>query len=409
MRFVPTLLVTLAFASPGVAADWPQLLGPNRDGVATDEKLLEEWPKSGPDVVWQREVGAGYSGIVVAKGRAFLFHRVDDELVVDAVEATSGKPIWQRRFETRFRTGFVDDDGPRATPVVTGNSLLLYGPQGRLWSLAADTGKTNWLRNTHEDFGAPEGYFGAGSTPLVEGDRVLVNVGSRNGAGIVGFDLATGKTAWLATDEYASYSSPVGVTIDGTRHAIFATRLKCVSLDPKTGKVRFEFPFGERGPTVNAASPLVVGDHLFLSAHYGVGAVWGTIGKAAFDESWRSDRVLSAHYTSPIEADGKIYGIDGQERVGPGELRCIDPDEKTVLWSRPDFGYGQLLRAGDKFLAVQNSGDLVLFDANTKKYDERARARVLGQNSRVPPALANGLLYVRDRRTAKCIRVGTAS
>lgn len=397
------LITTSAFAG-----DWPGILGPDRNGVADGETLLTAWPESGPAVVWERPVGEGFAGVAVVDGRAFLFDRVDGENRAAAFVAGTGRPIWERRFPTDFTTGFSDDDGPRCTPVVAGEHVYLYGPQGRLRCLAAETGEPVWERDTHGDFAAPEGYFGAGSTPIVEGDLVIVNVGGRReNAGVVAFDRLSGKTKWAATMEAASYSSPIAVTIDGTRQLIAITRLKCISLDPETGKVRFEFDFGARGPTVNAASPVVLGDRLFVTAHYRVGAVYGTISADGFEETWRSDDVLSSHYTTPIAHEGKLYGIDGQERLDPGTLRCVDPATKRVLWSVDDFGYAGLVRAGDLILAMQTTGDLVLFEANPEKYVERARARVAKSTSRAMPALANGLLYVRDGETLRCLRVGT--
>src|SRR5262249_12570199 len=154
------------------------------------------------------------------------------------------------------------DDGPRCTPVIHGDSVFLLGPGGELACVAFETGKQIWHRQVYQEFKAPDGYFGAGSSPIVESEKLLLNVGGAGGAGLVAFSLTDGKTLWKATDEAASYSSPVATTIEGVRHLIFVTRLNVVSVDPANGEVRFRFPFGARGPTVNAANPLVLGDHV---------------------------------------------------------------------------------------------------------------------------------------------------
>lgn len=390
-----------------VAGDWPQILGPNRDGRATtDEKLVESWPKDGPPLIWQREVGGGFAGVAVAGTTAIVFHRVGDTEVAEAIDTKTGKPKWTNGSPTSFSSGFSDDQGPRCTPVISGDRVFVFGVQGTLRCLDLKTGKKIWQRDTHTEFKAPEGYFGAGSSPLVVGNKLLVNVGgSRGGAGIVAFDVATGKTLWQATDEQASYSSPVLATVDGTKHALFVTRMKTVSLDPDSGKVRFEFPFGKRGPTVNGATPIVLDGHLLVSAHYGVGATFAKIGADAADEKWNSDELLSSQYMTPLVQDGLIYGIHGQERVEESELRCLDARLKKVLWSKPRIGFGTMVAADGKMLLLTTDGELILWKPDSRRYQELARARVFRSTTRALPALSAGSLFVRDSNTLKCLRV----
>jgi outer membrane protein assembly factor BamB len=390
------------------AGDWPQILGPNRDGrAAADEKLTDSWPKDGPPVLWQRDVGGGFSGLAVAGDTAILFHRVDDEEVAEAIDPLTGKTKWKDGSPTRFSSGFSDDQGPRCVPVIQGGRVFVFGAQGTLRCLDLKSGQRIWKRDTHTEFKAPGGYFGAGSTPIAVGDKLLVNVGAgRAGAGVVAFETATGKTVWKGVDDDASYSSPILATVDGTKHAIFVTRLKTVSLDPDTGKVRFEFPFGKRGPTVNGASPMVLDGHLLVSAHYGVGAVFTKIGASSATEKWNSDDLISSHYMTPLAQEGLIYGIHGQERVEESELRCLDPRSQKVLWSKPNFGYGTMLAANGKMLMQTTDGELILWQPDARRYQELARARVFRSTTRALPALSNGRLLVRDSRTLKCLQVG---
>jgi outer membrane protein assembly factor BamB len=397
----------LCSPGPVAAGDWPQILGPTRNGRAEQESIGEAFPAGGPPTLWQRPVGSGLAGLAVADGTAVVFHRVEDRELVEALDAASGEPRWSRGFPVDYVPTFTDDNGPRCVPLIHAGRVYVFGVQGGLRCLDLKSGRTVWSRETHRDFGAQEGYFGAASTPIVAGERLLVNVGGkRSGAGIVAFDLGTGKTVWKAVQDDASYSSPVAATIDGTRHVLFVTRLKALSIDPAKGAVRFEFPFGHRGPTVNGASPVVLDGHLFVTAHYGVGAVFAKIGKASADQVWASDEVLSSHYATPIAVGGKLYGIHGQERVNPAELRCIDPGTGTVHWTQRDFGYGSLIAADGKLLAVLTSGELVLIRPEPAAYRELARARLLPTTTRALPALAHGRLYVRDERTLKCFDLG---
>ncbi len=399
------VLVTIGATSRARGGDWPQILGPTRDG-RTDGEQLEVWPKAGPPVVWERGVGQGFAGAAVVDGRAILFSRDGNKLVAESLEALTGNPQWHANFETGYRGSISPDSGPRCVPVVHGGRVYLFGPGGELACVTLDKGRTEWSRQVYQEFGAPEGYFGAGSSPIVEDDKLLLNVGGRNGAGIVAFSLADGKTIWKATDDAASYSSPVATTIAGTRHVIFVTRLNVVSVDPKTGQVQFQFPFGQRGPTVNAANPLVLGDHLFVSASYGVGARWVKMGPREATTEWESDDVMSSQYTTCVAKDGVLYGIDGRQDVGVARLRAFDPRTGDVHWTEEDFGTGNLILAGDKLLVMKTDGTLVLVDPSPEKYRPLAEARLFDTTVQALPALSGGLLYARDTQTIKCVQVG---
>lgn len=399
----------MAFAAstaPVSAGDWPQILGPNRDGVAVDEQLADAWPDGGPKTLWQRDVGQGLAGVAVAGDRLVLFHRLDDEEVAEALDAQTGQKIWTQSFPTSYHTTYTNDLGPRCVPLIHDGHVYLFGAQGDLHCLDLSSGEVRWSRAAGRDFDAPEGYFGAGSTPLVEDGKLLVNVGGRNGAGIVAFDLATGETAWQATDEAASYSSPCAVTLDGVRHVLFVTRLNLVSIDPRDGGERFSIPFGKRGPTVNAATPLVVDGHVFVTANYGVGALFARIGADSVTPVWENDDVMSSQYATGVFHQGHLYGIDGGDSIGaPTRLRCIDPFTAEVRWTE-DCPNGALLLAGDKLLLLGTDGRLTLVAPSPVGYRRLATASVLRTETRALPALSGGRLYVRDTRTLKCLQVG---
>jgi outer membrane protein assembly factor BamB len=241
-----------------------------------------------------------------------------------------------------------------------------------------------------------EGYFGAGSTPIVVGGKLLVNVGGRDDAGLVAFSLADGQTLWKGTQERASYASPTTASVGGKTLAIFVTRLNTVAVDPADGSVRFGFPFGQRGPTVNAATPLIFGNSLFVTANYGVGARLVRIDPDGFHELWSRDDVLSSQYPTPIYHKGFLYGIHGREDLGVAELRCIEVATGTVRWSVPDFGMAHLIAAEDKLLVQTVDGRLLLAHASPDRFQALAEATVSRAVTRALPALANGLLYVRE-------------
>jgi len=403
-------IVSAGWVSIATGGDWPQILGPERNGVAAaDERLASRWPAAGPPVVWERAVGNGYAGVAVRGERVVLFHRVENEEIVEALDAATGRTVWKDAGPTTFRPQVGGGDGPLCTPTIAGGKVVVYGAQGVLSCYDLATGERLWRRRTHDDFEAREGYFGAGSSPLVVDDRVIVNVGGfRSQSALVAFNLQDGATLWNAVDDHASYSSPILTAIGGERCVVAVTRLQCVGLNPADGKVRFAVPFGARGPTVNGANPVRVGERLFLTASYGIGALLADLSPQGLQEQWRDDELYSSQYCTPVPDGEAMYGIDGRQDGPPPELKCFDPVARRVLWSVPNFAYGAVLRADGKLLIALTNGQLVLATANQERFDLLARAQVLRGETRALPALAGGRLYLRDDAVLKCLHVGPA-
>lgn len=395
-------LCTIFAAVPVLAGDWPQILGPHRNGIAGDEQIVDELPAS-PKPLWTRPVGDGFAGAAVHEGTVFLFHRIGDEEVVEAMNARTGMVAWTSGSPTDYSGAIADDDGPRCVPVVTGDAVIVFGAQGRLRCLDRTTGDERWSNATHETFETPEGYFGAGSTPIVVGDLVLVNVGAfRSEAGLVAFDLKTGDVRWTSTEEQPSYSSPITATIAGQRQVIFVTRYHALGIVPATGKPVWSFPFGARGPTVNGASPVLIGQRLFLTSSYGVGSVFADLNATGAELLSTSDDLLSSHYTTPIAHDGVLFGIDGRQDVGVATLRCVDPVANQVLWDEAGFGYATLILADGKLLVQKTEGTLVLVAPDKTGYRELSRTSLASGTTRALPALADGLYFLRNESTLSC-------
>jgi outer membrane protein assembly factor BamB len=398
-------LLCLTIAAAALAGDWPQILGPNRNGIAgNDEKLASKWPEGSPKQLWQASVGRGFAGPAVVGEQVILFDRDDDTERIQSLSTETGKPGWSQSYPTDFVPQYGRDDGPMSVPTVADGAVVTFGAKGVLSCFELSTGEGRWRHDTSTEFDVLEGFFGAGSSPLIEAGKVIVNVGGRSQkAGMVAFDLATGKVEWTAVEDGASYSSPIIATVDGKRRVVALTRLKCVVLDPTDGEVVLEFPYGLRGPTVTAANPLVVKDQLFLSASYGIGA---RLVKFQGDTVWDSDDLMSSQYTTCIEHQGLLYGIDGRQDIPPAHLKCFDPVTQQVLWTKDGFGYATLIKADGKLLIMKTDGELVLAALNSTKYQELARTRLFNDTVRALPALASGRLYVRDTRTLKCVNLG---
>jgi hypothetical protein len=398
--FSLTLALTLTLS----AKDWPQYLGPNRDGHSAETGLNWNWPKDGPPVAWKIDVGSGWSGPVVAGDRLIVFHRVGDEEVVACLDPATSKEKWAAKYRTRYRDDFMFDDGPRATPLVAGGRVFTLGANGDLhgWELA--TGKRLWHHNLLTEYGVPKGYFGVACSPVLAGGKMLINVGAR-GAGIVAFDPAAGNEAWKATDDAASYSSPAVAEVGGKTLALFLTRAGLVAVEPDGGKVRFTFPW--RPPidaSVNAATPLAWKDEIFLTVSYNTGAVLLRAKGDELEEVWKNDRSLSCHYNTPVRVGDYLYGVHGRQE-GVAQLRCVEWKTGTVKWTVPRFGVATLTAVDGGLLALTEGGELVRFDASPDGFKEKARAKILGSPTRAAPALADGRLFARDGAKLVCVRL----
>lgn len=379
----------------GVAADWPQLLGPERNGSYTGPALSLQNPR----LLWMKETGAGFSGPVLAGARLFLFHRSQDKEVLECMDAATGKRIFAFEYPTTYRDDFGFDEGPRGTPTVAGGRVFTFGAEGVLHAVDAGSGKKLWRVDTHSKFGVRKGFFGAAASPLVEGNAVVVNVGGPNGAGIVAFNQENGNVMWSATNDDAGYSSPVAATIDGVRSVLCFTREGLVAVDPSNGKVRFQFRWRSRSnASVNAALPVVNGNLIFISASYGTGAALLRTAGTELKTVWSGDESLSNHYATSVYKDGYLYGFHGRQEMGQA-FRCVEFKSGKVMWSVDGFGAGTVALAGDRLLIMREGGEAVLAAAASQGYRVSGKAKLSDGVIRAYPAIANGRVYLRNEGT----------
>jgi outer membrane protein assembly factor BamB len=403
---VAVLLAVLGTPSaPLRAADWPNVHGPARDNHSAEMGLNWSWGKDGPPVAWKLDVGAGFAGVAVSGGTAFLFHRVGAEEVLLALDPATGKERWKHAARTRYVDDFGFDDGPRCVPVVSGDRVFALGAAGDLRAVDAMSGKHVWSRNIVTDYRVKKGYFGVGAGPIVIGEKLLVNVGGK-GAGIVAFDPVNGKELWKATDDPPSYAAANAMTLDGKQYGVFLTRTGLVVIDAANRTVKFSKEWRARlDASVNASTPIVRKDEVFVSSSYGVGAVVLKAKPGEWDELWSGDKSLSCHYDTPVLVGDYLYGIDGRQEGGAARLRCVEWKTGDVKWSVDRFGCASLIAVDGGLLAVTEGGELVRFEASPKAFKELARAKVLDGVTRAAPALSDGRLYVRDDKRLVCVKL----
>jgi len=438
--------------------DWPQFLGPRADNTSRETGLLERWSTNGPPLVWEMKVGSGYSAPSVRGGLLVLHHRVGDEEIVEAMDAATGKQKWIHKDASHFVDPFGYNNGPRCTPLLTSNRCYTFGAEGKLICLNLADGKLVWQRDTAKDWKIPEPFFGVGSTPILEGGKLIVMIGAQPDAGVVALNPETGKTIWesvgkktwngVATlgwrqeqpyqwsgyEKSASYSSPTAATIHGQRHLFCLMRQGLVSLNPTNGDVRFSRWFQSfEDNSVNAMTPVVQDDIVFISAaYYRVGSVALRAkpdGKS-FDELWRSPQnpfvrnpdgtypapVLEIHFNTPVFHNGFLYAFSGRNEPD-ASFRCVELKTGRLMWSRDEafpghrggqpavYGRGSAILAGGKLIALGEGGKLGLFRLNSSKPDETCSWQVpqLHYPCWAGPVVSHKKIYLRSEDRLVCL------
>jgi outer membrane protein assembly factor BamB len=408
-RFLAASVLSLSLSLSLIAADWPQFLGPNRDNT-TPEKVAA-W-KGELKPAWKVPVGDAHSSPVVAGGVVYAFYQPKGKNAdaLAAVDARTGKPLWEKSYDReQFKPLF--GEGPRGTPTVADGKVYTLGGTGVLACWDAKTGDIAWKVDTLKEFKARNLFFGVSSSPLVEGNTVVVMVGGK-GAGIVAFDRASGKPVWQATDDPASYASPVAVGSGAERQLIFLTGSHLRGLSPD-GKDLWSYPFEAKvkGLIESSTTPLRAGD-LVIGGSVTDGSIALKVthagGKWTAAKEWLKPE-LTCYFSTPVLAGKHLYMINGTVSIKNPTvtLRCVELESGKVAWERKNVGkyHAALVRTGDnKLLMLDDTGALTLFEADPAGYKELARSKVCG-STWAHPALVDGRVYLRDEKELICVPV----
>jgi hypothetical protein len=411
MPSIRVLLVWFVFAGLARAEDWPQWLGPRRDGSSTEK--VAPW-KGDLKVLWRKSVGDAHSSPIVANGKVYLHFKVKDkdEEQLTCWDATSGKEEWSKSYP-RAPFFSIFGLGPAATPTAVNGKVYTYGVTGVLTCWDAARGDQVWQVDALKTLGGSNLFFGVSASPLVEGDKVVVQVGAK-GASIVAFDRNKGDVAWKSLDDKASYSSPIAVTLDGdptkTRQVLCLTQAGLRSLDPEKGTLLWETPFVDRLNESSTTPVVVDGKVLVSSVTIGSKLVRPARGdgKWTVEEEWKN-RELNCYFSTPVPVgkDHLYLVTGGMTKVPSSTLRCVETKSGKVLWNKEKVAtfHAALLRtADDKLLMLDDGGNLKLLEPDPVKYQELATARVCGKTW-AHPVLSNGKLYVRDEKELLCIEL----
>ena len=389
-----TAALTVAIGGQAPAPDWYQWRGPNRDGISAETGLLQEWPKSGPPQVWRiGGVGNGYSSFSSADGRLYtLGARSGNEYVI-ALDRATGKKVWETLNGRRYEND--RGDGPRSTPTVDGDRLYVLGGSGDLACLDSATGKKIWSINVVQKFGGVNPYWGYSESPLILGDRIIVNAGGRR-ASIVAVSKADGSTLWQQHNDGAGYSSPVLMRTGSLNQVIFFTDSHTLAVDPRDGRLLWTYNKANNG-TANVATPIVRGTRVFVSSDYGTGAALLDVraaGNLATANEVYFTREMRNHHASSVLVGDHLYGFSSSI------LTALKFDTGQMAWRDRSVGKGSLIFADNRLYLYSEDGVVGLAEANPAGYREHGRF-TLGQQSGLPtwshPIIAGGLLIIRDQ------------
>jgi outer membrane protein assembly factor BamB len=373
--------------------EWSQFRGAQREGISGETGLLAPWPAGGPKVRWRVPLGEGYSGISVAAGRVLTQYQKDSAQWLGAFAVADGKPLWKLRLDGAYSNSF--GDGPRSTPTVDGSVVYALSALGKLYAVEAASGKVLWTKDLVQEVGARVPEWGVSTSPLVEGDLLLVDAGGTQGRSVIALNKATGEKVWAAGDDGAGYSAPIAFTAGGQRQAVFFTAKQLISVDPASGQVLWTYPW-KTSYDVNAATPIFIPpSRLFVSSGYDTGAALlelrpGGRGLKA-EQVWKS-RGLKNQFSSSVRVGPAIYGFDNKT------LKAVDLATGEDLWRERGFDHGSLIYADGHLVILSERGRLALVEASATAFQEKGAVQIFEGKCWTAPSLAGGSLYLRDEK-----------
>jgi outer membrane protein assembly factor BamB len=415
---MPRLLFLLSFLTSSVHGDWQHIRGPNLDGVSNERDIADSWPSSGPPILWSRELGPAYSGIVVAENRVFTLFQNKSGMFLIAMDATNGDELWRLRVDLPWQHGGMYP-GPYASPTFHQNVVYYATPTGIVGAVEATTGNSIWTQNVRATFGSQGTEFGFAASPLIEDDLLYLPVGGQ-GASMVALHVQDGSTAWQNGDDSASYCPAYPITLNSRRLIVGFMRNCLVIHDAKTGTRLWRerlsnsydehsvWPLFDGGDRLLISSPFRGGAQLFLlqlhEDHITAKTIW-------------AGKQLSNDVCSSLLSKGAIYGFDihqaqaSPHRPSRGVFKCVDFLTGKTRWESDQIGQASIIAVDGKLLIWNETGTLILARENSERFEELARATILGDAglSWSPPAISNQRMYLRDHQRIVCVYLGSMS
>ena len=396
---------------------WAAYRGPAGDGVST-ETLQSQSATPKLAVRWKVATPLGFSSLVINDGQVVTLIARDGREFAVSLDAATGEERWQTPLgTTKYNGGGGDSgapnnrggDGPRSTPAIDGDRVLIYDAHLKLWCLSLADGSIRWTRDVLEQHQGRNIKWSNASSPVVDEERVFV-AGGGSGQSFLCLDSAGGEVVWSTGDDTMTHATPIITTIHGIRQVIYWSQSGLTALATDDGRVvwKASFPFS----VSSAASPVVAGNRVYCSAGYGVGAGVFAIenkrsaeGEQSATEVWFEANELMNHWSTPVARENFLYGIYGFKKYARAPLQCVAMDSGQVRWSERGFGPGNCILVGEHLIVLSDAGELAIVAADPSKYRELARQKILDGKCWSTPAFADGSIYIRSTKQAARIDV----
>lgn len=411
--------------------DWPRFLGANIDSTSSETEILKDWNDGKLELLWQTKLGEGYAMCSVADGAVYQFDKFNGMARLRSFDCDSGKVQWKFEYASEYSDLYGYDSGPRCSPLINGDRIYLFGVEGMLICVDRKTHQAIWQVDTEKTFGVIQNFFGVASSPVIHENKLIVMIGGSppesakvppgqldrvkpNGTAVVAFDKFTGKVIYETGDDLASYASLTWMNAGSNRTLLAWARDNLFGIVPDTGEIKFKFPYrSKKLESVNAATPVSIGNQIFLSECYENGSVLLSLQDDKVKTIWSDERKrkksLQSHWCTPVVADGYLYGCSGRDS-GSSELRCIELSTGEVKWARSGFGRCSLLLIDQHLIVMGERGRLVLVAADPDKFNLVTERLPDDKLKFVPncwsaPVVANGRLLVRGGRKLACFQL----
>lgn len=388
-----TVFSMLCASSAAVRADWPNFRGPNHDGISSETGFRKEW-KDRPPVIWERNLGSGFSSFAVVGDRLYTAGTQNKQQVIYALNANTGEVIWQKPFEAEYpeRQG---GDGPRATPTVSGDRLYMLGAKGKLLCLKTDDGAEVW--STQFSHMPTWGYSGS---VLIE-DNLAISSGGEGDGALVAFDKLSGKSVWKTGEDPPGYATPYPFTFEGTRYIVGFNGNSVLIVEAVSGDPVWRQDW-ITDYAVNAAAPIFHEGHLFLGSGYQTGGALYKLrkdgDKLVGEQVWKS-KVLMNKFQSAILHEGHLYASDQKD------LKCVEFLTGNEIWKERRVANGTVVLADGHLIVLTEKGSLQMAPATPRGYVPTTRVDILEGLCWTVPVLHGGKLYARDLEKIMCLDV----
>lgn len=403
-------ILAFAVSTQTSHAQWTQWGGPTQDFRVDTKGLAAKWPDAGPKELWKRELGDGYSAILADGGKLYTQYRGDGKEAVIALDAKTGKTLWEHKYDSGPADGHVHEfgDGPRSTPLIVKDRIYTIGVSGTMNCLSKEDGKPYWTQELWKDeqFGGNKLNHGYSSSPVAYKDTVIALVGGK-GSSIVAFNQTDGKVVWKGQDFANSYSTPKLINLDGEDQMVTFMADEIIGFNPANGELKWRVAHGNQWkqnvcmPVWHAASKTLV----LSSTDAGAKGLRLTKkgDKTEVEEAWASRKIQFYHVTA-IGVDDFVYGTTGAQ--APAFFAALNAKTGEVAWRERGFAKATCLYADGKFIVLDEDGQLALATMNPKGMTVDSKTKILEKVTWTVPTLAGKSLFVRDKKNIVALDLG---